>query len=148
MWPPHPPHSLINPTPLCSYGIVLKKFIGSKHPTNSLTFSVLRDSFCFPVLLVAALLIEGRMSVQAGGPRFLYPTLRELPLFIVLGLTGMLVGCWGGGRCLCAGAWPWRSDLPTSSSKSNLQITTGQSGVFTAQLKAPAAEKRIWEKAR
>ena len=46
---------------------------------NSLVFSLVRDGFCGPVLLIAALLIEGRAL----------PRLIDIPFFFGLGITGM-----------------------------------------------------------
>eukprot|EP00054_Salpingoeca_dolichothecata_P020226 m.127267 g.127267 ORF g.127267 m.127267 type:complete len:344 (+) comp23536_c0_seq2:77-1108(+) len=61
------------------YGIVLKKF-AQNHKIDAVIFSMLRDGFCFPVLLVAAMVVEKKLVL---------PTWSELPLMASFGLTGM-----------------------------------------------------------
>ena len=62
-----------------AYGIVVAKF-AVKNKANPLIFSVIRDSCCFPVLLLAAFVAERRL---------LLPTVREMPVFALLGFLGM-----------------------------------------------------------
>jgi len=62
-----------------AYGVVVSKF-AKENQADPLIFSLIRDAGCFPVLLIAAYVAEKTIQV---------PSLRELPLFIVLGLTGM-----------------------------------------------------------
>jgi|EP01047_Picozoa_sp_COSAG01_P048299 drug/metabolite transporter (DMT)-like permease len=64
------------------YGIVLKKFAQAAHE-NAVVFSFFRDGCCFPVLLAAAVLIEGGPKVPKSR--------KELLTFLGLGVTGM----WG-----------------------------------------------------
>ncbi|EGD78816.1 hypothetical protein PTSG_01791 [Salpingoeca rosetta] len=61
------------------YGIVLQAFAKDAH-ADSLVFSMLRDAFCAPVLLLAAIVFERT---------FVLPRLREIPLLFALGLLGM-----------------------------------------------------------
>eukprot|EP00005_Dracoamoeba_jomungandri_P000236 CAMPEP_0174256012 /NCGR_PEP_ID=MMETSP0439-20130205/5288_1 /TAXON_ID=0 /ORGANISM="Stereomyxa ramosa, Strain Chinc5" /LENGTH=210 /DNA_ID=CAMNT_0015338439 /DNA_START=44 /DNA_END=672 /DNA_ORIENTATION=- len=60
------------------YSIVLKAFAEAKG-VEPLIFSMLRDAFCFPLLLVVAFLVEGVK----------YPKLRHVPLFFALGFFGV-----------------------------------------------------------
>eukprot|EP00730_Choanoeca_flexa_P014133 TRINITY_DN6066_c0_g1_i1.p1 TRINITY_DN6066_c0_g1~~TRINITY_DN6066_c0_g1_i1.p1 ORF type:complete len:446 (+),score=82.82 TRINITY_DN6066_c0_g1_i1:2-1339(+) len=61
------------------YSIVLQAF-AKNEKADSLVFSMLRDAFCAPVLIVAATIVEkGLKSFK----------LSELPFFFLLGLTGM-----------------------------------------------------------
>lgn len=61
------------------YGIVVQKY-AKNSGADALVFSILRDALALPVLLVSALVFEKRLIT---------PRLRDLPLFFVLGLTGM-----------------------------------------------------------
>eukprot|EP00051_Salpingoeca_urceolata_P029878 m.7520 g.7520 ORF g.7520 m.7520 type:complete len:461 (+) comp2966_c0_seq1:107-1489(+) len=61
------------------YGIVLKKF-AKDAGTDPLVFSICRDGFCAPLLMIAAALIEGLHKPSLS---------RDLPFFALLGLTGM-----------------------------------------------------------
>eukprot|EP00037_Helgoeca_nana_P014382 m.134182 g.134182 ORF g.134182 m.134182 type:complete len:427 (-) comp22526_c1_seq2:121-1401(-) len=65
------------------YGIMLRKFCGELH-ANALVVSFYRDALAFPVLLIAARVIEGPLKF----PRHR----RDLALFCGLGLTGMFGG--------------------------------------------------------
>jgi len=58
-----------------SYAVLVRKFSS----VDPLIFSLLRDAACFPILLVAALFLEGKHL----------PQLKHLPLFFAFGLTGM-----------------------------------------------------------
>ena len=62
-----------------AYGIVVTKF-AQKNKANPLVFSFIRDLCCFPVLMLAAFVAERKIMI---------PTLREMPLFIILGFLGM-----------------------------------------------------------
>lgn len=59
---------------------MVKKF-AQNASVNQLVFSLYRDLLCFPLLLVAARVFERKLQ---------FPKLAEAPLFIFLGLTGML----------------------------------------------------------
>ncbi|EDQ93118.1 uncharacterized protein MONBRDRAFT_5412 [Monosiga brevicollis MX1] len=61
------------------YSIVLQAFAKNEH-ADSLVFSTLRDAFCAPVLMLAAIVTEGGFRV---------PRVSELAFFGALGLTGM-----------------------------------------------------------
>eukprot|EP00117_Sycon_ciliatum_P004307 scpid66188/ scgid8743/ len=62
-----------------AYGIVVTKF-AQKNKANPLVFSLFRDLCCFPVLMLAAFVAEKKIML---------PTLREFPIFILLGFLGM-----------------------------------------------------------
>ena len=62
------------------YGVLLKKF-NNDNPFNPVVFSFYRDIGCFFVLFAGARLLEGHVK---------WPALRELPLFILMGVSG----CW------------------------------------------------------
>lgn len=62
-----------------AYGIVVTKF-AQENKANPLVFSFIRDACCFPVLMLAAFVAEKKIMV---------PTLREMPLFMLLGFLGM-----------------------------------------------------------
>eukprot|EP01006_Ploeotia_vitrea_P066701 TRINITY_DN95514_c0_g1_i1.p1 TRINITY_DN95514_c0_g1~~TRINITY_DN95514_c0_g1_i1.p1 ORF type:complete len:373 (-),score=25.43 TRINITY_DN95514_c0_g1_i1:68-1186(-) len=65
-----------------AYGVLVKKFAAANnHGAKALIFSMYRDMFCFPVLLLAASLIE----IPLVRPK----TWKEFLLFAFLGLTGM-----------------------------------------------------------
>lgn len=70
---------LVVQTGFGAYGVVVAKF-AVKHKANPLIFSVVRDACCFPVLLLAAFVAEKRL---------LFPRLREMPMFALLGFLGM-----------------------------------------------------------
>ena len=61
---------------------MLKKFAEGAH-ANAVVFSFFRDGCCFPVLLLAAALLEGGCKFPKSG--------KELAVFCALGVTGM----WG-----------------------------------------------------
>jgi drug/metabolite transporter (DMT)-like permease len=61
---------------------VLKKFAEGAH-ANAVVFSFFRDGCCFPVLLIAAALLEGGCKFPKSA--------KELGVFCMLGVTGM----WG-----------------------------------------------------
>eukprot|EP00038_Savillea_parva_P015415 m.13846 g.13846 ORF g.13846 m.13846 type:complete len:428 (+) comp3094_c0_seq2:17-1300(+) len=65
------------------YGIMLRRFCGDVH-ANALVVSFYRDALAFPVLLLAARVVEGPLKFPCRG--------RELRLFCGLGLTGMFGG--------------------------------------------------------
>ncbi|KAK3734154.1 hypothetical protein QZH41_017124 [Actinostola sp. cb2023] len=62
-----------------AYGVIVSKF-AVKNKADPLVFSLIRDAGAFPVLLLAAVLSERRLDV---------PSLRELPMFVILGFSGM-----------------------------------------------------------
>jgi len=62
-----------------AYGVIISKF-AKEDKADPLIFCFFRDTGSFPVLLIAASLSEKKVQI---------PSLRELPLFVVLGLTGM-----------------------------------------------------------
>jgi len=61
------------------YGIVLKYF-AQDAKADSLVFSICRDGFAAPVLILAAAVAERGIWL---------PRLSDLPMFFLLGLTGM-----------------------------------------------------------
>ena len=61
------------------YGIVLKKYAKGAH-TDALVFSICRDGFASPILLIAAAIFERGLPMLK---------LSDVPLFFLLGLTGM-----------------------------------------------------------
>jgi drug/metabolite transporter (DMT)-like permease len=62
-----------------AYGIVVQKFAKGAG-VDALVFSLCRDAFALPVLLLAAVLVERRVVL---------PRARDIPIFFALGLTGM-----------------------------------------------------------
>jgi len=58
-----------------SYAVIVRKFSS----VDPLIFSLLRDAACFPILLAAAIFLEGKHV----------PQLKHITLFFALGLTGM-----------------------------------------------------------
>lgn len=62
-----------------TYNVLTKTVTDGKGGANPLIFSLYRDTLAFPLLLFAALAIEGRVRVHA----------RDLPRLALLGLTGM-----------------------------------------------------------
>jgi len=58
-----------------SYAVIVKKFSS----VDPLVFSFFRDAACFPILLGVAIFLEGKHR----------PQLKHVPLFLLLGLTGM-----------------------------------------------------------
>jgi drug/metabolite transporter (DMT)-like permease len=61
-----------------SYAVIVRKFAQASN-TDPLVFSFLRDSACFPILWGVAVFLEGVHR----------PQLKHVPLFALLGLTGM-----------------------------------------------------------
>ena len=79
------------------YGVTLKKF-NNDHPFNPVVFSFYRDIGCFVVLFCAARIFEGPIRI---------PTLREVPLFVALGLSG----CWANQLFYLMGAFFTTADI-------------------------------------
>ncbi|XP_065919166.1 uncharacterized protein [Dysidea avara] len=65
------------------YPVVVKKFntgLSHSRESNPLIFSFYRDTLVFPVLVICAIVAERQLKV---------PSLKELPVFIMLGVLGM-----------------------------------------------------------
>lgn len=65
-----------------AYGVIVTIF-AKNSKTDPLVFCLLRDTGAFPVMLIVAFFLEGKVS---------FPSLRSVPLFMVLGATGMFSG--------------------------------------------------------
>lgn len=64
-----------------AYGIIVTKF-AKETKADPLVFCLFRDAGAFPVMMCAAFLVEGKLS---------FPSLRSIPLLMVLGLTGPFI---------------------------------------------------------
>lgn len=65
-----------------AYGVIVTVF-AKDSKADPLVFCLLRDAGAFPVMLLAAYFVEGKVIM---------PSLRSIPLLMVLGLTGMFIG--------------------------------------------------------